>query len=204
MIKAFLFDWGGVMSAPEQIGDLDEKLAKQLNITKSKATEFLTIVWNDIKKGNINDDELWSIIEQKHGKPIDKSNRNVWSKWDELKPLPEMVDLVNKLRKEKYQIGLLSTTIPSSANEIKSHGGYDLFDFTVLSYETGIAKPDPEIFKLAIEKFDNVKPSEIVFIDDRPPNLKPAEELGLHTILAKDSTQVIKAVNKLISGKAVK
>jgi epoxide hydrolase-like predicted phosphatase len=198
MIKAFLFDWGGVMSAPEQIGDLDKKLAKELNITKSKATEFLTIVWNDIKKGNINDEELWSILEKYHGKPINESNRNVWSKWNELKPLPEMVDLVNRLRKEKYQLGLLSTTIPSSANEIKSHGGYDLFDFTVLSYETGIAKPDADIYKLAISKFDNVAPREIVFIDDRPLNLTPAKELGIHTILAKDSRQVIKEVEKYL------
>ena len=44
-----------------------------------------------------------------------------------------------------------------------------------------IRKPNPEIYRRTLEKL-NVKPEDAIFLDDFGQNLKPAKELGIHTI----------------------
>ena len=48
-----------------------------------------------------------------------------------------------------------------------------------------IRKPDPEIYKRTLEKL-NVKPEDAIFLDDFGQNLKPARDLGIHTIKVRD------------------
>ncbi|KAL8915182.1 MAG: hypothetical protein Q9171_000301 [Xanthocarpia ochracea] len=65
------------------------------------------------------------------------------------------------------------------------------FDVVVESAEVGLRKPNPEIYKLAVEKLDKldkerggsgVKTEDCVFLDDIGENLKTAKELGMKTI----------------------
>jgi len=52
------------------------------------------------------------------------------------------------------------------------------FNDTILSYEIGLAKPDPEFFSRGLEKLSTL-PSECVFIDDREENVEIARTLGI-------------------------
>lgn len=45
-----------------------------------------------------------------------------------------------------------------------------------------MAKPNPEIFKLTMEKL-GCEPEECVYVDDRRGNLKVARKLGMKTVL---------------------
>lgn len=55
-------------------------------------------------------------------------------------------------------------------------------DLSVSSAETGIAKPDPAIFRLALEQA-NCAAENAVMIGDRLDNdIIPAKQLGMHTI----------------------
>ena len=56
---------------------------------------------------------------------------------------------------------------------------------TVSSAEAGIAKPDPTIFRLALEQA-NCAAENAVMIGDRLDNdIIPAKQLGMHTIWVK-------------------
>jgi epoxide hydrolase-like predicted phosphatase len=59
------------------------------------------------------------------------------------------------------------------------------FDLVILSNEVGLAKPDPEIFQLALELL-TVDASQAVFIDDLAANVRAAQALGLHGIVHTD------------------
>ena len=52
----------------------------------------------------------------------------------------------------------------------------------VISSEVGLRKPYPAIYALAAERL-GLPPSECVFVDDLPRNLKPARALGMATVL---------------------
>ena len=55
------------------------------------------------------------------------------------------------------------------------------FDDMIISGKVGMKKPDPEIYKLCISKF-NCNPKTTLFVDDRPENTMAAEKLGFQTI----------------------
>jgi HAD superfamily hydrolase (TIGR01509 family) len=50
----------------------------------------------------------------------------------------------------------------------------------VVSGEEKVVKPDPAIFRIAIERF-GFEPSDVLFVDDSPANIETAEALGFET-----------------------
>jgi putative hydrolase of the HAD superfamily len=65
-----------------------------------------------------------------------------------------------------------------------------LFDLIIESSKEGIRKPDPRIYQLACERMD-VRPDEIVYLDDLGINLKPARDMGMTTIKVVSEDQAI-------------
>lgn len=62
----------------------------------------------------------------------------------------------------------------------------ELFDVVVDSAHVGVRKPDPRIFRLALERLGVVAPETAVFLDDFPGNVAAAERLGMRGILVED------------------
>ncbi|XP_077983835.1 bifunctional epoxide hydrolase 2-like [Glandiceps talaboti] len=71
-------------------------------------------------------------------------------------------------------------------------------DHIVESCRVGIRKPSPDIFKIACDKM-GVDPSETVFLDDLGSNLKPAREMGIHTIKVEDPDVALKQLQEATS-----
>ena len=73
----------------------------------------------------------------------------------------------------------------------------ELFDGTVISGEVGMRKPLPEIYALGAASI-GLLPEACVFVDDLPPNLKPAAELGMATVHHVDAGQTIPQLEELL------
>jgi HAD superfamily hydrolase (TIGR01509 family) len=73
----------------------------------------------------------------------------------------------------------------------------ELFDGTVISGEVGMRKPLPEIYALGAESI-GLAPEECVFVDDLPPNLKPAAQLGMATVHHVTAEQTIPQLEELL------
>jgi putative hydrolase of the HAD superfamily len=56
------------------------------------------------------------------------------------------------------------------------------FDVLVWSYQLGMAKPDPEIYRYTLDKL-GVQPAETLFIDDKIDNVEAAQALGIQILL---------------------
>ena len=65
-----------------------------------------------------------------------------------------------------------------------------LFDHVIESSKLGIRKPDPRIYALMCEALD-VDPAACIYIDDLGINLKPARAMGMHTIKALNTGQIL-------------
>jgi putative hydrolase of the HAD superfamily len=59
-------------------------------------------------------------------------------------------------------------------------------ELVIDSSEVGIRKPDPAIYRLALERLGGIEPERSVFLDDAPGNVRAAEDLGMHAILVGD------------------
>ncbi len=105
---------------------------------------------------------------------------------------------LQELRK-RFKIYMLSNTNPimfgsKIKDEFEKDGlcREDYFDGICVSFEELCAKPDPQIFKNAVRKF-NIKPEETVFFDDSRTNLDAAESLGFRTCLVAPGTEFMDA-----------
>lgn len=199
MIRAFLFDYGGVMTAHGKGGELGERLGKILDMSPEQAYRLLATAWDDFSVGEISEEKLWQGIESRSGKKVPLEQRGIWNTWESSRPLAQMRELVQMLKSKGYIVGLVSNVIPNTLEEINRNGGYDDFDFLILSCEIGYAKPDPEIYKHALDYLPGISTNEVVFIDDQERFLLPAQKLGMKTILAGTPEQVITDVQNLVA-----
>jgi len=197
MIKAGIFDVGGVLHDWS-----DKNVAKEFNSALGIDRKTLKKAYDesipDLVLGKINETEFWKIFR--------KSARNIKKKIPKdllLRPLinyykihDDVLDIVKSLRKKDYRVIALSNSILSHANYERKMGIYGQFDFAVLSHEVRMKKPEPEIYKYALERL-GVKPEEAFFVDDTKENVEVAERLGIHGILFKNVSLLSEELEKL-------
>ncbi len=200
MIKAVLFDFGGVM---KDAHPLAMDISKMVGLTEEEF-ESLKEARSKIsvlgEKGLISDQEYWQELSKIIGKPVpDNAVEMATNFYRETFVFhQEMFDLVGKLKGQGIKTGVLSNIYKFEADVIREKGGYDGFEPVILSYEVGLAKPELDIYRLAVEK-TGAKPEECIFVDDKEKNLEPAKELGIRTVLFKNPEQAIKEIFSIIN-----
>ena len=110
----------------------------------------------------------------------------------------ELLDFIRDLRPE-HRTGLLSNAWPELRRDLVERWNMaDAFDEIVISAEVGLAKPDPRIYELILDRFD-IQPAAAVFVDDFEENVAAAAEIGMQAVHFKDPLQVMEDVSALLS-----
>lgn len=107
-----------------------------------------------------------------------------------------LLDFLRSLR-GKYITGLISNAWGDLREYILRENLEDAFDHIIISAEVGVVKPEAKIFKIALEQA-NVKPKEMVFVDDFPANIEGCKKLGIKGILFRDPYSVIKQIQAML------
>ena len=102
------------------------------------------------------------------------------------------LDMLLALRRRGFRLFMLSNTNPIMMGHMKN-GVFrkqglavdDYFDRLFLSYEMGMVKPGPEIFREMICR-TGIDPSKSLFIDDSKDNVETGRSLGFRTYLAAE------------------
>jgi len=102
-------------------------------------------------------------------------------------PLPGTIDLVRSL---KAKHGLKIVAVSNEGRELNSYrirrfklDGF--IDFFVSSCYVRMRKPDPRIFRLALDTAQ-AQPREVAYLENTPMFVGVAEDLGIHGILHAD------------------
>jgi len=97
-------------------------------------------------------------------------------------PIHESVDILMDLKRKSYPLYALSNWNDEKFRvALKKFPFLNLFDGYVVSGFEKLAKPDPAIYKVLLERFD-LNPRETLFIDDRPENVAAARNLGMEAV----------------------
>ena len=100
--------------------------------------------------------------------------------YDQSKPYPEMLKLVQDLKK-KYgvKVAVLSNEGRELAEyRIKEFRLNDFIDFFIVSSFVHFRKPDADIFRIALDTAQ-VKPEQVVYLEDRAMFVQVADQLGI-------------------------
>jgi putative hydrolase of the HAD superfamily len=110
-----------------------------------------------------------------------------------MQPDPAMLALIAELRAAGLRVGLLSNSWSNQyPDEVLA-----LCDPVVISGEVGLRKPDPAILRLLLDRLD-LPAERTAFVDDVPPNVAAAAELGIHAVHHVDATTTRAALLPLV------
>ncbi len=109
------------------------------------------------------------------------------------RPRPEMLAAIDRLRRAGLRVGAVTNNwTPFGDRPVLRR-----FDVVVESVLEGVRKPDPEIYRRALERL-GVAPAETVMLDDLGPNLKPARALGMATIKVVEPRSALERLGELV------
>ncbi|MFD4261377.1 HAD-IA family hydrolase [Streptomyces sp. NPDC058534] len=118
--------------------------------------------------------------------------------WAAVPPARRMAALARAAKGAGYRLALLSNSFGIDPFNPYEHAAiWDLFDVHVISEQVRMAKPDPAIYELTLERL-GLPAEACVFVDDHPRNLPPAEALGITTVLAREEAATVAELEALL------
>ncbi len=95
----------------------------------------------------------------------------------------DSIPTLRELRRRGLRTAVVSNCDHATRPIVDRLGLGDETDAVILSFEVGVAKPDPGIYLAALEALGGVEPAEAVFVDDQARYCDGARALGIATFL---------------------
>jgi putative hydrolase of the HAD superfamily len=191
-LRAVIFDYGRVLTGPPD----PAAYAELLRITGLTADRLDQFYWKDrnaYDEGKLTGIGFWRQIVRDEGLNLSEPAIEELNLWDaRMWTRGDQVMLDWQLAIKRH--GLLTAIVSNMGDSVHEHMVRELrwlsrFDVLVWSYQLGIAKPDPAIYRYALEKL-GTQPAETLFIDDKAENVEAAVALGMKGIIFSDVTKL--------------
>ena len=181
-LRAVVFDYGVVLTGPPDAA----AWANLLRITGLAEERFEPLYWANraaLDEGKLTGIGYWQKFLREAGRPLDHAEE--LSRWDaRLWTVENPVMVAWQLAVK--QRGLLTAILSNISDNVlesveREFAWIHRFDVQVWSFQLGIAKPDPAIYRYTLGKL-GTQPEETLFIDDKRPNVEAARALGIQAI----------------------
>ena len=194
-IKSVIFDWGGVLIEDPRPGLL-RFCADAFGVPQDQYAPIHDLFLDKFHIGAISEQEFWLGISAELDRPIPEI-RSFWYEAFRAAyvPRPEAFSLASSVHEKDYRTALLSNTELPAIGYFHEQN-YNMFDVLVFSCVERIAKPEPEIYEVTLNRLGS-KPQQTVLTDDRPDYVQGAKEIGLHAILFENIDQLKSELREL-------
>jgi putative hydrolase of the HAD superfamily len=166
-----------------------EAYANLLRITGLPKDQFEPRYWADrpaYDEGKLTGLAFWQEFMRDAGMPANLEIAEELNRWDArywTTENPAMLAWQLALKER----GLLTAILSNMGDSVWESVERELewihsFDVLVWSFQLGIAKPDPAIYRHTIAEV-GVRPEEALFIDDKLANIEAAQALGMKAVL---------------------
>lgn len=193
MIKVVLFDWGGVLV---EGGKSFSKYMQEQSGSDIQDLEGFRKIRIALNEGKLTEAEFEVRFLKLPGAKVIPSD--FWEQAHIVDMIPAMQELIKDLRDNGIQTGIISNMNHKIADQIQANGGYEGFHPLLISCREGLCKPKKQLFDRALAEVD-AKANEIIYIDDYEANLEYLSSLGVHTILANTTDQVIQDIKLVLA-----
>ena len=168
-----------------------ENIAEDMGISESKFREIWDTTDDDRTIGKLTFEDTIRNIMEVNGVYSEESlksivekrvqcKRKVFTSFDQ-----DILGMLRALRNRGVKIALISNCFSEEVGVIKESVLFPYFDVAMLSYEQGVKKPDPEIYRRAMKAL-NVEASDCLYVGDGGSHeLDAAYEVGMKPLQAK-------------------
>ncbi|MFV2041861.1 MAG: HAD family hydrolase [Anaerolineales bacterium] len=198
MIETVFWDLGGVIVRTED-RTKRERWEQRLGMEPRQLDRFIFggEMGRKASLGKVHAHEVWEWVRQELDLSQEEGQQLTRDFWQGDDLDPELVGYIRGLRAQ-FQTGLISNAWLELREQLVRHWRIDdAFDDLVISAEVGLRKPDPAIYRLALDRLE-VRADRAVFVDDFENNISAAAEIGMHAVLFRSRSQAIAEVDRLI------
>ena len=183
-LRAVVFDYGMVLT-----GEPDPAAyAEMLRVTGLSKEQFEPRYWVDrsaLDEGKMTGAAFWQKFLRDAEIPANQEMAEELNLWDVrywTTENPAMLAWQLALK----QHGLLTAILSNMGDDVLANVEREFewihrFDVRVWSCQLGVVKPDPAIYRYALDKLA-VQPQEALFIDDKLANIESARAVGMQAI----------------------
>ena len=195
--KGVLIDFGGTLAYIDEVENTryEEALVSKLweygcELHLKDLDAILADIYASSTKGDLNaPQEFWGLVLGKLGIP---EQPELIGALETIKSAhaPAMWKLydgvlgVLAVLQKKYRLALVSNCTTGTDRVLDSLGLTSFFGCMILSYQTGVRKPDRRMYHEAL-KCLRLESEECVFVADEISDLEGAREIGIETILVQ-------------------
>jgi putative hydrolase of the HAD superfamily len=198
--KAVIFDYGNVLSQSQPDADV-QAMATILDL---RVAQFDEVYWRfrvEYDAAKLDPVAYWNSVAQAASRTlaedqisalIEIDNRS-WSH-----PGPVTPQWARQLRESGLRTAILSNMPLPFRDYILRCSWLPEFDSLTFSCDLGICKPEPKIYDDCLNQI-GLKPSEVLFLDDREPNIRAAESIGLNAVKFASVTDTAAEIERRFS-----
>jgi putative hydrolase of the HAD superfamily len=197
-IRAVLWDMGGVILRTEDSSGR-RRWEQRLGLAPGELAKIVFDGEGSRKAvvGRGTEDDIWTWVLGRLGLPESERHALAADFFSGDRMDQRLVGFIRSLR-PRVKTGMITNAWPNVRNYLENEWHVaDAFDRIVISAEVGLIKPDPRIYRMALEGL-GVLPGEAVFVDDMPENITGAEAVGMHGIRFLTPDQAISEVRDLL------
>jgi glucose-1-phosphatase len=183
-VNWFLFDLGNTLIklAYERV---IENIRRDTSISRDSLVALLEQSggYRDLERGEVSFAEFYDFLVERAGYRASIAElRTVWCDFFD-GPVDGIEELLDRVR-EQYRVAFLSNSNEVHAELIPRRFAtlFDRDDRFIFSYRFRVAKPDPRMFKRALEVIGSL-PQHVVFVDDLIENVMAARACGMQAFL---------------------
>jgi putative hydrolase of the HAD superfamily len=180
--QALFLDIGGVLLTNGWDHALRKKTAEAFQVDYDEMNSRHQLIFDTYETGKMTLEDYLSkiIFYVKRSYSIEDVKQFIFNA---ARPFEEMIALMKEIKqKHKLKVGVVSNEGKEIAiDRIKRFNLSSFVDFFIVSSFVHFRKPDPDIYKLAIDVVQ-VNPSSIIYIDDRALLIDVAKQLGIQGI----------------------
>ena len=200
MYKAVIFDLGGVvLDSPlhaiarfEHDRGIPEGFVNRLVVESAPGG-----AWSRLERGELGLEAFCEAFdaecrERGHLLPAQDLMEHIASSSG---PRPTMLEALRRIRQQGLAVVALTNNWSSDGQD--RHQLRPYFDHFIESSVVGLRKPDPAIYRHALDLIA-VEPAEAVFLDDIGSNLKTARAMGVTTIKVVTAQQALAELESVL------
>jgi putative hydrolase of the HAD superfamily len=187
-IKAVVFDYGNVISLPQDPKVMDE-LAGIAGVERDRFESALWSLRGDYDRGIISAKEYFNtvlsslavFVDEKTIEEIIETDTNSWKNIN-----TETEALMKEIKAAGYMVGILSNMPHDFLVWAKENiPVFSLPHFGLYSCDVNLIKPEEAIYRKLLSML-GVEADELVFFDDKAENIAGARAVGMEAILWKN------------------
>jgi len=181
-IRALFTDVGGVLLTNGWESNYRRRAAELFHFDFNEVESRHRLAFDTFEIGKITFDEYLHHIIFYKPRSFSIEDFKAFA-FDQSQPYPQMIELVQQVKaRHRLKVAVISNE-GRELNDfrLRKFALADFVDFFVTSCFVGLRKPDPAIFRLAID-LGQIPPEQTIYLDDRPLLVEAAASLGFKAI----------------------